>query len=72
MTGYGECETCAQSDKRYCIGCQRLLKTDGTYSRTGWIAKPGMTMAITSASLVYPAATKCKKEATEDEDGRGV
>lgn len=60
MTGYGECETCAQSGNRYCIGCQRLLKTDGTYSRTGWTAKPGITMTITS--LAYPAAAERKGE----------
>ena len=63
MIRYGECETCAQSDKRYCIGCQPLLRTDGTYSRTGWIAKP---VIITVTSLVYPAAAECKKEATDD------
>lgn len=60
MTRYGECETCAQSDKRYCIGCQPMLRTDGTYSRSGWIAKPGITMTITS--LVYPPAEERKGE----------
>lgn len=51
MSGlYGECETCAQSDKRYCIGCQPMMSSDGTFSRTGWIAKP---MTITVTSVVH-------------------
>lgn len=58
MIRYGECETCAQSDQRYCIGCQPLLKTDETYSRTGWIAKPRITMTITSMAYPAPAASR--------------
>ena len=51
MSGlYGECETCAQSDKRYCIGCQLMRRTDGSFSRTGWTPKP---MTITFTSVVH-------------------
>ena len=52
MSRFGECETCAQSDKRYCVGCQPMRRTDGTYTRTGWIQKPGTTITVTS--LNYP------------------
>lgn len=56
MSGFSECETCAQSDKRYCVGCQPMLRSDGTYTRTGWIQKPGTTITVTS--LPYPPAER--------------
>lgn len=62
MSGlYGECETCAQSDQRYCIGCQQMMRTDGTFSRTGWTAKP---MMITVTSTVHT------NEKEGDSDGK--
>jgi len=31
---YGECETCARRDEPYCVGCQPVMASDGSFSRS--------------------------------------
>ena len=52
MTRFGECESCANAGNRYCIGCEKILISAGTYVRTGWTAKSGIT--ITQTSKTFP------------------
>lgn len=45
---YGDCQTCERQDRRYCVGCQPMLRTDGSWARTLWTPKPELTITFTT------------------------
>ena len=48
MGRLGDCETCERQDKRFCVGCQPVLRSDGYFSRTLWTPKPELTVTFTT------------------------
>lgn len=48
MNRFGDCETCKRQDRRYCVGCQPMMRGDGSFSRTLWTPKPEMVITFTT------------------------